>query len=103
VGAGQKREVRSRLTRLCQHLLKRRYQPDHRSRSWRTTIYLQRNELQDLFKDSPSLRPFAQGALASAYVSGRQAAEAEAGLFNLPGEACPWSLDEVIDFEFLPD
>ena len=103
VGANQKREVRSRLKRLCQHLLKWRYQPEHRSRSWSTTIYLQRDELQDLFKDSPSLRPFAKDALASAYVNGRQAAEAEAGLLNLPDDMCPWSLDQVLDFQFLPD
>jgi hypothetical protein len=52
VGASQKREVSSRLKRLCRHLLKWRYQPEHRSRSWSTTIYLQRDELQDLFKDT---------------------------------------------------
>ncbi len=38
VGRSQKPEVRSRLARLCQHLLKWAYQPELRSRSWRTTI-----------------------------------------------------------------
>ena len=33
-----RREVFSRLVTLLAHLLKREYQPDHRSRSWLATI-----------------------------------------------------------------
>src|SRR5271166_1162632 len=89
VGASQKREVRSRLMRICQHLLKWRFQPERQSRSWRTTIYLQRRDLLDLFDDSPSLREFAERVLPQAFVNGRQAAEHEAGLINLPDDTCP--------------
>jgi len=103
VGANQKREVRNRLMRICQHLLKWRYQPERQSRSRQTTLYLQRRELLDLFEDSPSLRGFAERVLPQAYVNGRQAAEQEAGLLNLPDDSCPWTLEQVISQDFLPD
>ena len=57
VAASQKREVRNRLKVICQHLLKWRHskrQPP--PRSWRLTLDEQRYQLEDLFKDSPSLR-----------------------------------------------
>jgi hypothetical protein len=103
VGASQKREVRSRLMRICQHLLKWRFQPERQSRSWRTTIYLQCRDLLDLFDDSPSLREFAERVLPQAFANGRQAAEHEVGLLNLPDDACPWTLEQVISQDFLPD
>ena len=75
VGASQKREVRSRLMLICQHLLKWKYQPDLQSRSWQSTLFVQRRDLLSLFEDSPSLRPFAMRVLPAAFANGRQAAE----------------------------
>ena len=63
LGAHEKREVRSRLTLILQHLLKWRYQPEMRSRSWKSTISVQRRDLLRVFEDSPSLRRFAAGVL----------------------------------------
>ncbi len=102
VGASEKREVRSRLMRICQHLLKWKYQPERQSRSWEATIFVHRRDLQGLFEDSPSLRPFAERVLPSAFVNGREAAEREAGLLNLPDDVCPWSLDQILSVDFLP-
>lgn len=102
VGASEKREVRSRLTRICQHLLKWKYQPERRSRSWETTIYVQRRDLESVFEDSPSLRAFAERVLPSGFANGRQAVEREAGLLHLP-DICPWSLDQILSVDFLPD
>jgi hypothetical protein len=101
VGASQKREVRSRLALILQHLLKWHYQPDLRSRSWETTLLVQRQDLRALFEDSPSLRPFAERVLSTAFTNGRQAAERETGLLGIV-EACPWLLDQVLDPDFLP-
>jgi hypothetical protein len=103
VGASQKREVRNRLMSLCQRLLKWKYQPERQSRSWESTIYVQRRELEDVFEDSPSLRPFAEHVLPSAFVNGRHEAEREAGLLHLPDDVCPWSLDQVLAIDFFPD
>ncbi len=38
IGSSQKAEMRRRLARLLQYLLKWRYQPELQSRSWSTTI-----------------------------------------------------------------
>jgi hypothetical protein len=103
VGASQKREVRSRLMLICQHLLKWRFQPELRSRSWGATLYVQRRDLLNLFEDSPSLRAFAERALPAAFAHGREAAQRETGLLNIDDDVCPWSLEQVLSFDFLPD
>jgi hypothetical protein len=102
VVASEKREVRSRLTLITHHLLKWRHQPALRSRSWQGTLHVQRRDLQSVLTDSPSLHPFAASVLAIAYSYGRHDAELETGLLNLPPD-CPWSLDQVLDPDFLPD
>jgi hypothetical protein len=56
VGGNTRRELRNRLTRLLQHLLKWHYQPEHRSRSWRSMIRTQRQEIENLLADNPSLK-----------------------------------------------
>ena len=102
VGRSQKRELRNRLARLCQHLLKWAYQPELRSRSWRATIVTQRHELQSVLLDSPSLVPFVAEALPTAYQTGRIWAEQETGLMHLPEESCPWAAAEVLASDFYP-
>jgi hypothetical protein len=56
VGGNTRRELRNRLARLLQHLLKWHYQPELRSRSWCATIHTQRQEIEELLADNPSLR-----------------------------------------------
>jgi len=106
VAASQKREARSRLRVICEHLLKLRHlrQGRHQGQSWRNTLDEQRRELQELFEDSPSLRGFAEGALVSAFVNARQDVERNSGKsLGLPDDTCPWSLDQVLSLDFLPD
>jgi hypothetical protein len=103
VGRSQKREVRSRLERLIQHLLKWQVKPGRRSESWRITISEQRTFIEGLLKDSPSLRKFPAEILADAYGAGRQEAIDETGMLAsaFPTE-CPYSLEQVLDRRFLP-
>jgi Domain of unknown function DUF29 len=58
--------------------------------------------LLDLFEDSPSLRAFAERVLSSAFANGRQAAEQETGGLGIY-DVCPWSFEQVISQDFLPD
>ena len=44
----QRAELRHRVKRLLQHLLKWHFQPDQRSRSWRSMILTQRDEIAAL-------------------------------------------------------
>jgi hypothetical protein len=103
VGASQKREVRSRLAWIVQLLLKWRYRPDLQSRSWRSTLFKQRQDLLALFEDSPSLRSFAEHAMSASFTNGRQAAEQETGPLGIYDLPPMWSLDQLLDPDFLPD
>lgn len=101
VGASQRKEIRSRLRQLCKHLLKWQYQSEKRSRSWRSTIETQRDDLHDVLTTNPSLHHYARSTLARAYAVGRSKAELETGVFKLPTD-CPWTIDDLLNPEFWP-
>ena len=93
----ERREVASRLLVLIAHLLKWRYQPDHRTRSGHGTILHQRHELEG-WLESGVLRLHAAEVLAQSYVKAVRQAAVETGISEsaFPTE-CPFSLDEVLD------
>ncbi len=92
----ERREVTSRLAVLLMHLLKWTHQPGHRSRSWRLTVELQRDELADLL-ESGTLRRHAFEDLGRAYERAILKASAETGLPEsaFPAE-CPYTLDTAM-------
>jgi hypothetical protein len=97
-----RREVVSRLRTLLIHLLKWRCQLESRSGSWKRTIREQRKELA-LLVESGTLRNHALTVLAEAYSDARSLAADETGLpLEAFPEACPWSLDAVLQGE-LPE
>jgi hypothetical protein len=104
LGNEQRHAVRSHLRVLVWHVLKWAYQPDHRTTSWRISILNARAEIADRLEDYPSLRPRVPTLLASAYPQARRLAAAETGLppDTFP-EACPWTVAQVLDAEFLPE
>jgi hypothetical protein len=103
VGRSQKRELRSRLERLIQHLLKWQFQPGRRSESWRITIGEQRTFIPGIIDDSPSLKSFPADIFAEAFAAGRRAAIDETGLQakSFPKEA-PFTIDQALDPWFFP-
>jgi Domain of unknown function DUF29 len=103
------RAVENRLVVLVMHLLKWKLQPDRRysrsgKSSWLSTILEQRRRVAQLLQNSPSLKPFACSAFAEMYPYVVKRASAETGIpiKQFPGE-CPFSLDQVLDQEFLPE
>jgi len=104
LGNEQRHAVRSHLRVLLWHGLKWTYQPDHRTTSWRTSIRNARAEIADRLEDSPSLRPLVPALLASAYPRARRLAADETSLplATFP-EACPWTIEQVLDEEFWPE
>ena len=102
MGKTEKRELISRLTILLLHLIKWRFQPGNRGASWEASIRVQRNRLADHLDDNPSL-PLLPKALASAYRDASLEAVAETGLpaATFP-EACPWTVEQVLDGWFWP-
>ena len=101
VGGNTRRELRNRLARLLQHLLKWHYQPELRSRSWRATIRTQRQEIEELLADNPSLRARLGEFVAVAYGRARAAALDETGLLELP-EQPSFTIEKTLG-DALPD
>ena len=104
MGRSQASELGSRYYRLLTHLLKWRYQPQRRSRSWRATIVEQRTRLADLLDENPGLKPLRARAFAKAYRNARELATAETGLpIETFPEASPFTLDQAISKDFWPE
>ncbi len=103
VGNSEKREIRSRLAVLVMHLLEWRYQPGRRTPSWETTIRDQRTELRSVLDDNPSLRGYPVEHLRGAFDRARLDAARETGIdFTLFPRASPFTIDQVLDPDFLP-
>ncbi|MEH2446975.1 MAG: DUF29 domain-containing protein [Nostoc sp.] len=104
LGRSDRRELKSRLEVLLQHLLKWQYQSSLRSGSWQNTINEQRNRIIDLLQESPSLKSYPEEVLAQCYHRGLKAAsnETELPIDTFPME-CPYPIAQVLDAEFLPD
>jgi Domain of unknown function DUF29 len=103
LGKQQRQELRNRLSVLLGHLLKWEYQPQGRSRSWLSTIRVQRRDALRLLQENPSLKPVLADALLEAYEDGKDLAMGET---DLPQQtfplACPYRLSEVLDSRFYP-
>ena len=105
IGRSDKREVYNRLTVLMTHLLKLHFQPEKRTRSWRSTIREQRRQLRLVFEDSPSLeKTYVLTVFDAVYQDARQDASEEASLsLEVFPATCPYSLEQVLDEDFFPE
>ena len=103
LGRAEKRELVSRLTVLLLHLLKWRFQPNLRGRSWRLTIKEQRKEVLDHLADNPSLRSKAAEAMAAAYDRAILKAARETAMDEdeFP-PVCPWTFKQATS-DFWPE
>ena len=101
----QRRELLNRVRVLIQHLLKWKFQPqpEAESRSWRATIIEQRQQINALLADMPSLRRAVPEMVEKAYEGAREAAADETGLPEdaFSGE-CPFDVDQILDRKFFP-
>ena len=98
LGKSERRELESALRVLLLHLLKQRYQPEKRTRSWEASIRVQRKHLSKFLRESPSLRPELSELVADAYDSARIEAEQETGLdLDTFPEICEWTVAEVLE------
>jgi hypothetical protein len=103
LGKSDKRQIRSRLQLLMLHLLKWERQPAERSRSWSSSIRDQRQAILDLIDDSPSLRPYPGQVFEGEYPRARDKASEETTIYlNLFPETCPYTIEQILDPDFLP-
>ena len=104
VGRSEQRELANRMAVLLAHLLKWRHQPERRGRSWQRTIKEQRRGINYHLDETPSLKAklneakWWDGVWADALLQAIQ----ETGLDSFP-EACPWTVSEILNPEWLPD
>jgi len=90
-----RREVKSRLVVLLAHLLKWEFQREKRSRSWRTTVLNQRQELADL-AGRGVLLAHAGAVLPEAYDNAVELAASETGLPRTSFPAvCPYTVEQL--------
>jgi len=102
LGIHEKKAVQSNLVVVLKHLLK--YQQRRRSRNWLSSIAEHRRRLRNDLATSPSLSPYARECFGQCYQDGRRQALIETGLSSgeLP-EASPYTIEQALDPEFLPD
>ena len=98
-----RRELSSRMRVIIAHLLKYEFQPSHRTHSWTDTILEQRQKVELLLIQSPSLRPGAAGTAQKMYAMAVRKAAQETGLplatFPL---AMPYTVEQILNADFLP-
>jgi hypothetical protein len=95
-----RRELRSRLTVLFQHLLKIEFQPTRISRSWINTILEQQRELKTLLEAVPSILTYIPQLFNPAYQDAVRHVTREIGIpaDRLPVEP-PWTLEQALEYD----
>jgi hypothetical protein len=97
LGKTETRELRSALCALLLHLLKARYQPEKRTRSWDASVRVQRRHIAKFLQESPSLGPKLPELLSDAYDEARIDAANETGLdIDTFPETCEWQSAEIL-------
>ena len=98
LGKRERQELRNRLGVLLGHLLKWRYQPEARSKSWFYTIKEQRQEIERHLQENPSLKPYLSEAIGIGYEKGLNLVGKETPLDpkELP-QICPFSESEIFE------
>ncbi|MEH2316702.1 DUF29 domain-containing protein [Nostoc sp.] len=104
LGKSEQRGIASQLIRLLLHLLKWQYQSQHRSDSWLDSITDSRTQIELAIEDSPSLKSYPTEQLEESYQRGRRQAAKQTGmLISVFPEKCPYSLELVLDEDWLPE
>jgi len=104
MGKSEKRELESRLEVLLAHLLKWKFQPDFRGKSWQVTIKEQRERIADHLLENPSLKSLIPEIYRKIYRYSVMKAFKETGIeeSTFPTQ-CPWTFNQTMDASFWPD
>lgn len=103
-GRSDKRELQSRFETIIIHLPKWQFQPEQRSRSWQTTLGRERLTIEAHEEESATLRNEAALWLDKLYSRARRHAASEIGLpIETFPPACPYTIAQLRDHDFLPE
>ncbi|HBL12656.1 MAG TPA: DUF29 domain-containing protein [Cyanobacteria bacterium UBA11162] len=107
MGRSEKKELKSRLIVLIEHLLKLIYweaEKAYNARGWRDTIVEQRRQIDFSLEDSPSLRPLLTDLFLDSYQKARSDALRK---YQLPADFFPteppFTLQDVFNPDYLPE
>lgn len=96
LGRSEKRALESYLEVLLMHMLKEKYLPEAKTKSWELSIRNSRLRVRKLLKENPSLKPKLSAMVSDAYESARLDAALETGLDEkIFPEECPWAAQEL--------
>lgn len=103
------REIETNLEIICNHLLKYKYAREYLNdelccSSWRSALGIARNKIVDQLQDSPSLQNYPAEELDICYQLAVDQVYQETKLPDdtLP-KNCPWTVNQVLDQDWLPD
>lgn len=104
LGSEQAHSLESSYRVLLLHLLKWRYQPKKRTRSWAGTIARERINAEARLAGNRGLNQHKRRLFAEAYGRARRLAAVETGLAvaTFPPD-CPFTLEQILDDEFWPE
>jgi hypothetical protein len=104
VGDNKYDRISSALCQVLVHLLKWYYQPGRRTRSWRTSLVEHRNRVSRLLERAETLEYRLPQMLEREYPRACRKARTQTGLprTTFP-TACPWSVEQLRDFDFPPE
>lgn len=104
MGRSERHELINRLAVLLAHLLKWRFQPERRGKSWRATIQEQRLRIHEHLAESPSLRHHLESGYLKAYRYAVLRVTQETPLEEaaLP-VICPFTWEQILDEGYWPD
>lgn len=100
----EKRELKSRLIVLIEHLLKLAYwesERDYNSSGWKNTIIEQRRQIDLLLEDSPSLKPMLADLFDSCYLRAKQDTSYKTGRpIDIFPQDPPFDLEQVLNSNY---
>ena len=98
VGNEQYDKLESALRLILLHMLKWDHQPERRSRGWRASILVQRDNVRKVLRKNPGLKPSVSEALTDGYRAARiqAAAQMHRDDDQFP-ESCPYSWNEIME------
>ena len=103
LGKRDLRALESQIERLLKHLLKWKFQPKRKSKSWKKSILESRFSAVRLMEDSPSLESKLKENYTKCFQRSVKSCVVETGLEKsiFPKEN-PWTLEEILDEDFWP-
>lgn len=106
MGRSELRALKSAVKQALIHLAKLGYSPaTEPRRGWIASVVKQRDAIEELLKDSPSLQAKLADSIEHAWYGAAKIAAAELATHGeFPGlpEACPFTLSQVRDDDFIP-